>query len=128
MGKRLFKAGVKINAFVSSPAKRARKTCKAFIEAYDRDKDEIILKDKLYNAPSSVYYEVVKELDKTYESVAMFGHNPGITQFVQSLCPGAHIESMPTCGVFAVEADVKNWEDFEPAERRFLFFKFPKES
>ena len=127
MAKRLLDADVKINAFVSSPAKRARKTARAFIEAYGRDKEEIILHEKLYNAPAAVFYETVKKLDETYKTVALFAHNPGITDFVNSLCKEVHIDNMPTCGVFAVQADVKSWEDFECAEKEFLFFKFPKE-
>ena len=127
MAQRLLDADIKINAFVSSPAKRARKTARAFIEAYGRDKEEIILHEKLYNAPASVFYETVKELDETYKAVALFAHNPGITYFVNSLCKNMQIDNMPTCGVFAVQADVKTWEGFEGAEKEFLFFKFPKE-
>ena len=127
MARRLLDADIKINAFVSSPAKRARITCRAFTEAYGRDKEEIIFHEKLYHAPARIFYETVKEFDDTYKTVAVFAHNPGITDFVNTLCANMQIDNMPTCGVFAVQADVKSWEDFESAEKEFLFFKFPKE-
>jgi phosphohistidine phosphatase len=43
MAKRLLKKDVKIDAFISSPAKRARKTAEAFVKEYKSDKNEIIL-------------------------------------------------------------------------------------
>jgi phosphohistidine phosphatase len=37
-----------------------------------------------------------------------------------------HIDNMPTCGVFAVSADINTWKDFENANKTFLFFDYPK--
>ncbi|MEJ7610667.1 MAG: histidine phosphatase family protein [Ferruginibacter sp.] len=127
MGERMLDAGVKINAFVSSPAKRALQTCKAFAEAYGKDKAGIILVEKLYHAPSDIYFEAIKEFDDAHNNVAVFGHNPGITDFVNSLCKDKHIDNMPTCAVFSVQADVSRWKDFEDAEKEFLFFRTPKD-
>jgi phosphohistidine phosphatase len=33
---------------------------------------------------------------------------------------------MPTCSVFALKVDTKSWADFESAEKKFLFFDYPK--
>ena len=126
MAKRLRKEGIKPDAFISSPAKRARKTCRAFAEEFGQKKDDIIFFDKLYQAPSPVFYEVIGELDDKYDTIAVFAHNPGITNFVNTLCD-VHIDSMVTCSIFAVRADVKSWKDFEAAEREFLFYKYPRE-
>lgn len=118
---------IKIDAFVSSPAKRARKTCKAFTEVYGKDADDIIFADKLYHAPASVFYETIQTFSDKDKTVAIFGHNPGITDFVNSLCRDKFIDNMPTCAVFAVEADVSKWEDFEKADKKFLLFTYPKD-
>ncbi len=126
MGKKLFEDGLKIDAFVSSPAKRAKKTCKAFAEAYGREKGEIIYVDELYHASSATYYRVTEGLDDQYNSAAIFAHNPGITDFVNTLCEKVDIYNMPKAGVFAVRANIKNWKEFGHAEREFLFFKDPK--
>lgn len=127
MGQCIVKAGVKIDAFVSSPAKRAHQTCKAFAEVYGRKEEEIVFVKNLYHAPAHVYYETLGDLDDAYKSVAIFGHNPGITDFVNTLCKGVHTDNMPTCAVFALKADVKSWKDFENAEKEFIFFKTPKD-
>lgn len=127
MAEKLLALNVKIDAFVSSPAKRARKTCKAFMEVYDREKKDMILVDELYNAPVSVFYNVAANLKNNVNSVALFSHNPGISEFVNTLCNGVDVDEMPTCAVFAVEAAIDDWKDFETAEKKFLFFKYPKQ-
>lgn len=128
MAEKLLNSKINIDAFVSSTAKRARKTAKYFIEAFGRDKDEIILKDELYNAPKTIFYDTISALSDEYNSVAIFAHNPGITNFVNSLCDNMKIDEMPTCAVFAVKILTDNWKDFELAEKEFLFFKYPKGS
>ena len=41
MAQRLLDKKIKIDAFISSPAKRAKKTATVFAEAYDKKKDDI---------------------------------------------------------------------------------------
>jgi phosphohistidine phosphatase len=126
MGQRLAGESISIDAFVSSPAKRARKTCKLFMAEYNRNRDEIIFVDRLYHAPSETFYEVISELNSEIQSVAVFGHNPGITEFVNTLTNTMHTDNMPTAGVFAVEADIRDWKEFQSAEKKFLFYEHPK--
>jgi phosphohistidine phosphatase len=33
---------------------------------------------------------------------------------------------MPTCSIFAVKADIKDWLEFERAKKEFYLFDFPK--
>lgn len=127
MAKKLLLANIKVDAFVSSTAKRARKTAKAFMEVLGIDKDEMILSDDLYNAPSNEFYNSIAQLDDVYNTIAIFAHNPGITDFVNTLCDNVKIDEMPTCGVFAVKIPITQWKDFKETEREFLFFKYPKE-
>jgi phosphohistidine phosphatase len=127
MAKKLFESNIKIDAFVSSPAKRAKKTCKAFMEVYGREKENIILVDELYIAQVAAFYKVVSNLNKEHNDVALFSHNPGISAFANSLCKGVDIDDMPTCAVFAVQISIEDWKDFETAEKRFSFFKYPKQ-
>ena len=63
MAEKLVKANMKIDAFVSSSAKRARKTARAFAEAYGKTKHDIILSDDLYNAPAATFYETIETLE-----------------------------------------------------------------
>ena len=126
MAKRLLAKKIRIDAFVSSPAKRAKKTCKLFCNEYGVKEDKIIFIDRLYLAHAEMFFEVIKGLDEHYKHIAIFAHNPGITDFANRLCKDVHIDEMPTCGIFAVEAAITSWKDLTDAENNFLFFDYPK--
>lgn len=126
MGNRLHKKVHHIDAFISSPAKRAKKTCKFFCKAFGADEEKIIYIDALYLASSQTFTQVISWLDDELKSVALFSHNPGITEFANTLVPEVIIDNMPTCAIFAVKANTKHWKDFEAAEKEFLFFDYPK--
>lgn len=125
MAERLLDKKIKIDCFVSSPAKRAQKTAKLFMKEYDDKKENLILVPALYEAAVSDFYGTVERLDDSCDSVAMFSHNPGITDFVNSLT-GYSTDNMPTCGVFAVSIDTKKWRHFKESNKSFLFVDFPK--
>lgn len=125
MAKRLLKKDIKIDAFVSSPAKRAFTTAAYFAEVYFEKKKNIIVVPALYEASINDFFSAIEGLDKDFKTVALFSHNPGITAFANKLTATA-IDDMPTCAVFAVKADIKKWEDFSAAKKEFWFFDYPK--
>ncbi len=126
MAQRLLKKKIHIDAFVTSTAKRALQTASHFIKAYGRSVEELQLQESLYHAPASEYFAVISAVDDRYDSIAVFGHNPGITEFVNQLTD-SRIDNMPTCSIFAVDIDTKHWADFEAARKKFLFFDSPKQ-
>jgi len=126
MGKKLFKKNIRIDQFVSSPANRAKATAELFVAEYDRKQKEIHFVPALYHADPDIFYEVVSKLDDAFDHVALFSHNPGITDFASTLTT-AHISHMPTSSVFAVTTPIKSWKDFPTAEKSFLFFYKPEE-
>ncbi len=126
MAQRLLDKKITIDAFVSSPAKRAKKTAKLFCKVFETKEDNIILIDRLYNASPETFFEVVEALDNKLDAVAVFSHNPGITDFVNKLCKAVEIDEMPTCAIFAIEINMDKWKDFRETEKRFLFFDYPK--
>jgi phosphohistidine phosphatase len=127
MAERLFAENILIDTFITSTANRALTTCKAFADAYKKDNGEIILIDKLYHAPPHVFYEVIKDLKDDMHNVAIFAHNPGITELASTITGKVKLIDMPTCGVYALQIDTDSWQDFATAEKEFMFFKFPKE-
>ena len=84
MARRLLKAAVKIDLFVSSPAKRARDTAELFIREYKRNANEIQFIPELYLASVQTFKEAIAGLDDANDSVAIFSHNPGITAFIKA--------------------------------------------
>jgi phosphohistidine phosphatase len=125
MAQRLIGTNVKIDLFVSSPAKRARNTAEFFIREYDRPEKDIHFIKELYHASVQTFKDTVSALDDRYGSAALFSHNPGITEFVNTLT-FVRVDNMPTCGVFAVTSDAEHWKEFFQAGATFWFFDYPK--
>lgn len=125
MAQRLLDKDIAIDAFISSPAKRAKKTAGIFANAYGIDKEAILFFDELYLAPPSVFYNVISRTDNTLNHIAVFAHNPGISDFANELT-NARVDDLPTCGIFAVSAETDDWATFSTATKNFLFCDFPK--
>lgn len=125
MAKRLHDREPDINAFVSSPARRAFSTAIYFADVYQIKQAGIHQIPELYHASPSTFSQVVAELNNDWKTVALFSHNPGITDFINSLTT-VRIDNMPTCGVFAISAKIDSWQEFADAEKHFDFFDYPK--
>src|SRR5215216_4765343 len=125
MAKRLRDKNIIIDIFISSPAKRAFKTAKYFTKEFEVEKKKIELVKKLYGASVGDFLEVATSINDKYKTAIIFSHNPGITEFANTLT-GVHIDNMPTCSIFAIEANTDKWADFLKSEKNFLFFDYPK--
>jgi phosphohistidine phosphatase len=125
MAHRLLDKKIKIDAFVASPAKRAKKTAFIFAKEYKADKDKIIFIEELYAAPEQTFYDVITGMNDKFDTIAIFSHNPGITDFANGLTD-KRIDNIPTCGIFAVRINAKHWSDFKNAEKEFWFADYPK--
>lgn len=125
MAIRLRKRGLAVDKFISSPAERAFRTARYFAKEFDLKKTDILVEKSLYGALNAKFDQVIAAQNDQYKTIALFSHNPGITDYVNTLTT-VHTDNMPTCGVFAVQADVKTWVEFIKAEKSFLFFDYPK--
>lgn len=125
MAHRLLDKNIEIDFFISSPAKRASRTAKIFAEEYNMNKDEIIFKTALYGATTEIFYDVISKTDDEIDRVAMFSHNPGLTDFANDLTE-TKIDNIPTCGIFAIKIDAKHWADIKEAKKEFWFMDYPK--
>ena len=125
MAKRLKNKNIDVDIFISSPAKRALRTAKYFTEEFDVEKKEIEQISELYGASVSTFLEVVGSINDKNKIAVLFSHNPGITDFANTLT-NVHIDNMPTCSIFGVQADAEKWAVFFRSEKNFLFFDYPK--
>ncbi|OWK97435.1 phosphohistidine phosphatase [Kaistella haifensis DSM 19056] len=117
----LMQNGIHIDQFISSPALRALHTCEIFNETYHI---EILTNRKLYNANENNFESVIYDLNDDVNSVAMFSHNNGISNFANMM--SGDIFAFPTCGVAGFQVDCESWADFEGAKKKLLFFYEPK--
>ncbi|HEX8460152.1 MAG TPA: histidine phosphatase family protein [Segetibacter sp.] len=125
MAKRLLKQEIKIDTFVTSPAKRALTTATLFAGAYNKSPNSLIIIPTLYEPTTIAFFNAVETLDDSLTTVALFSHNPGITNFANKLT-ATSIDDMPTCAIFAINCDTKKWADFALSTKKFWFFDYPK--
>lgn len=94
----------------TSPAARAQHTATIMSRIWElNDKDFHIIGD-LYLPDVREIGEVIFAIPDTYKSIAIFGHNPGFTQFANRFM-SQPIENLPTAGVVVVSLDIDSWTD-----------------
>jgi phosphohistidine phosphatase len=125
MAKQVLNRGIKIDAFVSSPAARTLETCKYFVGAFGENVESIITVPSMYQAADVGFLKTVCGFDDKYTTVALFGHNTGLTDFVNELTT-VRVDNVPTCGIYALKINIDRWKDFKNGEKKFWFFDYPK--
>lgn len=128
MAKRLKEKKIFPDTVLSSPSFRTRATCNVFCETLNFDTSKVIFDRSLYHADTSNFYQVLstlKDLPDTEEVVLLFGHNPGLTEFSNSLFD-AEIENVPTCGVVCGTLKISRWKELQPHSGVLDFFDYPK--
>ncbi len=125
MGKRLANNNTMPGLLLSSPAERALTTCKIIAQEIGYPAKDIRQDAQLYHATAEELLSVVKRLQDIHNRVWLFGHNPGLTDFANTLTH-ASIENIPTCGVVACTFDVTHWKEIAPETGTLVFFDFPK--
>jgi phosphohistidine phosphatase len=127
MAKRLKGKKIHPDLMLTSPANRALTTCKRMAEILGYAADKIKTDRKLYHASEDEILSIIGGLKDTYDSVMIFGHNPGLTEFINLLLHESHhVEHIPTCGIVAITLDINSWSVAKNTEGKLLFFDFPK--
>ncbi len=126
MGRRLRKAGLIPDLVICSTAQRTRETATHITTATGYDINSVQWQDKLYHCAPAVFEELLYELPDSARVVYIIAHNPGITEYANSLTRDFYTADMPTCGVVATAAEVDKWEDFGQARKKVILFDYPK--
>jgi len=124
MGELLKEKVVNPDVVFSSPAKRASKTAQIIVEQIGYSKKNIIYSEEIYEASSHELVEFIKKIDDKYNSVMVFGHNPGFTM-LNNFLSKKYIDNIPTCGIVALEFN-SSWKEIEKNSAKMLFFDYPK--
>lgn len=127
MGTRLKDAGVRPSLMISSPAVRAWTTARIFATELGYPREFLQREDDLYLASVGDIIGVLAQQDPGFQSIMLFGHNPGLTEFANRLIPDI-TSNLPTCGVVSVTFEADDWDlSFTPACELQLF-DYPKNS
>ena len=124
MAQRLAKLLDATPQLVASPALRTTTTARIFAEVLGIPENAIRFEPPIYDASTAELLAVVRKLDDAFPNVALFGHNPGISDLCHKLARCSFAE-MPTCAMAVLEFDVDRWADV--ANGRLFAYSFPKE-
>ena len=124
VGKALLEKGVAVDIVYSSSANRASTTARIVCENIGYPLSAINFTKELYDFDGASVLKVIKGFSNDFNSVIVFGHNPAFSTLVNTL--GTQIfYNLPTCGVVAINFDVKEWAKIETGKTEFHIL--PKE-
>lgn len=128
MGKRLKERGIVPNLLLLSPAKRALSTAKRIADAIGYPKEKIKTDRALYHADEDEILSVIRALSDKSDLVFLFGHNPGLTEFVNSMNHDRshYIDIVPTCGIVAFSFETTHWKQIDFGKGELVLYDFPK--
>jgi phosphohistidine phosphatase len=124
MGKQLKITGIVPQQIWSSTAARALQTATIVTEYLDYGLSTLKLNRALYTFDSHELENAIKECDDQVDTLMMFSHNNGITDFVNAYGT-EHFLNVPTTGVVELEFKIDRWSDLKQGTTQFHLF--PKE-
>jgi len=127
MANRFIEKGLVPQSLVSSPANRALTTAKHFAKTWNIDQAYLRTEASVYEANIAALLKVVNAFDNQYDRVALFGHNPGFTDFVNYLSNG-DIYNIPTTGLVWIEFPFEDWSMVSQATGALLLFDYPRDA
>jgi phosphohistidine phosphatase len=125
MGKILLDKGMEIDAFITSNAERAKLTARYFTEQFKIDEAETLINENLYEASARVWMNEINALNNDFKTVAMFGHNPGISYFSEYVTK-EEMGEIPTCAVVGIQFEFDDWKLISQNSGKLIFFEYPE--
>ncbi len=125
MAQRLAKLDHGVERVFSSPAKRTLETLELMEEATGFGAGRVEVVAELYSFDYDDVMITLRKIDDRWQSIAVVGHNPAITDLVNFLAL-EHIANIPTCGVALLRLDIKRWRDLKAGCARLDHYDYPK--
>ncbi len=107
----------------SSFAVRALETARIFQRELQVDDKDLEVKKELYTFDSDQLLEILKSCDDSIGELMVFGHNPAITEVVNSL-GDQFFDNVPTTGLCIIEFNVNSWKNIK--EGKTILYLFPR--
>jgi len=109
---------------ITSPANRAIHTALIFARVFETNKRLIKIEEEFYDGSVDFYIHQIKETEDIFNSLMLFGHNPGFTELANKLLPEA-IDNLPTTGTVKIVFDVDSWRKISREAVKEYDFVFP---
>ena len=124
MGELMREKKLRPNLLLTSPALRARATVEILKKSGTLAAD-IVFEHRIYEASPQGLRQVIAELDDSFISAMLVGHNPGIEGFIRFLT--GQLESMPTAALAVIDLNVEKWSDIDHGCGKLLQILRPRD-
>ncbi len=111
---------------LSSTALRALSTAQIMREMFQLETDRLILDQDLYLASEQRVLSRIRQLDESWNHVLLFGHNPGLHDFVNRVLARAKVPRFPTCATAILGLPNEFWALTDWNEAQLIGFLTPK--
>ena len=128
MARRLKDAHGKPDRVLSSPAVRAITTANIMTRVLGVAAAKTTQDERLYLASPKEMLKVIQELGSTANHLMVVGHNPGITEFADKISADRSLDNMPTCAIYSLEFDLKDWSALAWNSGVNADFDYPKKT
>ena len=125
MANRLQEKGLVPDVVCSSPANRAFHTAIIMSRIWNVPDDRMHICRGLYLPEPDDIAAAIYGVPDELSSVAVFGHNPGFTQFANRFMEEP-VDNVPTAGVVVVSMKLDSWTDLFNGEVQRVVFEYPK--
>ena len=124
-GQHFRKKGIVLDKMISSNGIRALHTATIMAKEMHLDSKKIEICQDLYHADIEDFFKVLHGVDDHLERIALFSHNPGISDFAYQ--SGAELLQVSTNGVLHYKVKVYSWKDLTFKNLEFLSYSKPKD-
>ncbi|MBX7212177.1 MAG: histidine phosphatase family protein [Verrucomicrobiaceae bacterium] len=111
---------------ISSTAVRALTTAQSMRESLGVPQGCLALDSRLYLAEPETVLDVVSHLNESAVHAMIFGHNPGLHDFVNKLLSRSSVPSMPTCAAVIMALPHEYWGMAHWREAQLIAYVTPK--
>jgi len=96
----------------ASPANRALHTCIIFLKTLNIPFQKLHIAEDMYDFEGEKVINLLRNLEDTFQSVAVFGHNNALTSLCNIFGDKA-IDNLPTSAVAVINFNVQAWAKIE---------------
>lgn len=125
MGRRLKARGARPSLFLTSKARRARRTARLVAREIGYPLEFLQGEQALYLASADELLALLAGQDDSFYDLLVCGHNPGLTDLAARLSE-ARIDELPTCGIVVLEGELASWRDLPGCRLELVHFDYPK--
>jgi phosphohistidine phosphatase len=106
------------NYFITSPATRALHTAIEIAKTVNFDIENIDINALIYFGNTNSIIKYIKHIDDKHDKLFLVGHEPILSLLIEKLSDTL-LDKFPTCAVFQIQFDVKNWSKISKGKANF---------